>query len=452
MKLWKGRFTKAASSSSNEFNASITFDKRLYKEDIAGSVAHAKMLAKQGILTQEEADQIVSALLAIKEDIDAGKVEFSIDSEDIHMNIETLLTERIGEAGKKLHTARSRNDQIAVDFKLFVKGEIEQIDSLLEKLLGTLHDMAEKHQDTVMPGYTHLQRAQPVTFAYHLMAYYQMFKRDRSRFADCYERMDYLPLGSGALAGTSYDTDRDFLAEELDFAHVTANAMDSVSDRDFALEFLSCVSIAMMHLSRFCEELIAWSSKEFSFVEIDDAYATGSSIMPQKKNPDMAELIRGKTGRVYGDLVTLLTIMKGLPLAYNKDMQEDKPPVFDASDTLKDSINIFTEMIATMTVRADNMADAAKYGYMNATDCADYLVGKGIPFRQCHEIIGNLVLHCIGKGCAIEDLSLDELKEFSDKFEDDIYEKISVRACIEAKKSAGSTSFESVAKQLADTK
>jgi argininosuccinate lyase len=451
MKLWKGRFTKAASSSSNEFNASITFDKRLYKEDIAGSVAHAKMLAKQGILTQEEADQIVSALLAIKEDIDAGKVEFSIDSEDIHMNIETLLTERIGEAGKKLHTARSRNDQVAVDFKLFVKGEIEQIDGLLEKLLGTLHDMAEKHQDTVMPGYTHLQRAQPVTFAYHLMAYYQMFTRDRSRFADCYERMDYLPLGSGALAGTSYDTDRDFLAKELDFAHVTANAMDSVSDRDFALEFLSCVSIAMMHLSRFCEELIAWSSKEFSFVEIDDAYATGSSIMPQKKNPDMAELIRGKTGRVYGDLVTLLTIMKGLPLAYNKDMQEDKPPVFDASDTLKDSINIFTEMIATMTVRTDNMADAAKYGYMNATDCADYLVGKGIPFRQCHEIIGNLVLHCIGKGCAIEDLSLDELKEFSDKFEDDIYEKISVRACIEAKKSAGSTSFESVAKQLADT-
>ena len=292
MKLWKGRFTKAASSSSNEFNASITFDKRLYKEDIAGSVAHAKMLAKQGILTQEEADQIVSALLAIKEDIDAGKVEFSIDSEDIHMNIETLLTERIGEAGKKLHTARSRNDQVAVDFKLFVKGEIEQIDGLLEKLLGTLHDMAEKHQDTVMPGYTHLQRAQPVTFAYHLMAYYQMFTRDRSRFADCYERMDYLPLGSGALAGTSYDTDRDFLAKELDFAHVTANAMDSVSDRDFALEFLSCVSIAMMHLSRFCEELIAWSSKEFSFVEIDDAYATGSSIMPQKKNPDMAELIR----------------------------------------------------------------------------------------------------------------------------------------------------------------
>ena len=410
------------------------------------------MLAKQGIIEQEEADMIVSALLAIKEDIDAGKVEFSIDSEDIHMNIETLLTERIGDTGKKLHTARSRNDQVAVDFKLHVKNEIEQIDGLLEKLLETLVDLAENHQDTVMPGYTHLQRAQPVTLAYHLMAYYQMFKRDRSRFADCLERMDLSPLGSGALAGTSYVTDRDYTASELGFAGVTENAMDSVSDRDFALEFLSCVSISMMHLSRFCEELILWSSKEFSFIEIDDAYATGSSIMPQKKNPDMAELIRGKTGRVYGDLVTLLTIMKGLPLAYNKDMQEDKPPVFDASDTLKDSVNIFTEMIATMKVNTDVMADAAKYGYMNATDCADYLVGKGIPFRQCHEIIGNLVLHCIEKGCAIEDLSLDELREFSDKFDADIYDKISVRACIEAKKSAGSTSFASVKTQIDNAK
>lgn len=410
------------------------------------------MLAKQGIIGQEEADMIVSALLAIKEDIDAGKVEFSIDSEDIHMNIETLLTERIGDTGKKLHTARSRNDQVAVDFKLHVKNEIEQIDGLLEKLLETLVDLAEKHQDTVMPGYTHLQRAQPVTLAYHLMAYYQMFKRDRSRFADCLERTDLSPLGSGALAGTSYVTDRDYTASELGFAGVTENAMDSVSDRDFALEFLSCVSISMMHLSRFCEELILWSSKEFSFIEIDDAYATGSSIMPQKKNPDMAELIRGKTGRVYGDLVTLLTIMKGLPLAYNKDMQEDKPPVFDASDTLKDSVNIFTEMIATMKVNTDVMADAAKYGYMNATDCADYLVGKGIPFRQCHEIIGNLVLHCIEKGCAIEDLSLEELREFSDKFDADIYDKISVRACIEAKKSAGSTSFASVKTQIENAK
>ncbi|MGI6722624.1 MAG: argininosuccinate lyase [Anaerovoracaceae bacterium] len=448
MKAWKGRFTKASTSSSDEFNASIPFDKRLYKEDIAGNIAHAKMLAKQGILTQEEADTIVSALSDIRDDIEAGKIEFSIESEDIHMNIESILTERIGDVGKKLHTARSRNDQVAVDFKMFIKNEIPQIDQLLEKLKETLAQLAKEHQDTVMPGYTHLQRAQPVTFAYHLLAYYQMFKRDVTRFEDCYARADYLPLGSGALAGTTYNTDRDFLAEELDFAHVAPNAMDAVSDRDFAIEFISCCSICMMHLSRFCEELILWSSKEFSFIEIDDAYATGSSIMPQKKNPDMAELIRGKTGRVYGDLMTLLTIMKGLPLAYNKDMQEDKLPVFDAGDTLKDSLNIFREMISTMKVRKDNMADAAKYGYMNATDAADYLVSKGIPFRDCHEIIGSLVLHCINKGCAIEDLSLDELKQFSDKFEDDIYEKISVRACIEGKKSKGSTSFESVKEQL----
>ena len=452
MKLWKGRFTKAATSSSDEFNASIPFDQRLYKEDIRGSIAHAKMLAKCGILTGEEADQITTCLAEIEKDVEAGKIEFTIESEDIHMNIETILTERIGDVGKKLHTARSRNDQVAVDFKMFVKSQCGRIDALLDTLLDTLATLAEKNQDTVMPGYTHLQRAQPVTFAYHVLAYWQMFSRDKSRFADCLKRADYLPLGSGALAGTTYETDRAFLAKELDFAHVTANAMDSVSDRDFAIEFLSCCSVCMMHLSRFCEELIAWSSKEFSFVEIDDAYATGSSIMPQKKNPDMAELIRGKTGRVYGDLVTLLTIMKGLPLAYNKDMQEDKLPVFDAADTLADSLNIFTEMIATMEVKKDNMADAAKYGYMNATDAADYLVSKGIPFRECHEIIGSLVLHCINKGCAIEDLSLAELQEFSDKFGDDLYDKISVEACIKGKKSKGSTSFDSVKEQLANLK
>ena len=452
MKLWKGRFTKSANQSTDEFGASISFDKRLYAEDIAGSQAHAKMLAKQGILSQEEADAICSALSEIKEEIEAGLVEFTVENEDIHMNIETLLTERIGEAGKRLHTARSRNDQVAVDFKLYVKGEIEEIDGLLAGLLDTILDIAEKNQDTVMPGYTHLQRVQPVTFAYHMMAYRQMFSRDRSRFADCLARADESPLGAGALAGTSYETDRNFTAEELGFARVTQNAMDSVSDRDFALEFLSCVSIAMMHLSRFCEELILWSSKEFSFVEMDDAYATGSSIMPQKKNPDMAELIRGKTGRVYGDMTALFTIMKGLPLAYNKDMQEDKPPVFDASDTLKDSLSVFTEMIATMQIKKTNMAEAAKYGYMNATDCADYLVGKGLPFRECHEIIGKLVLACIEKGCAIEDLSIDELKEFSDRFEEDIYDKISVKACIEAKKSEGSTSFDSVAAQIAKAK
>ncbi len=452
MKLWKGRFSKAATSSADEFNASIEFDQRLYKDDIKGSIAHASMLGKQGIITKEEADLIIKTLKEIESDIEAGNVEFTIESEDIHMNIESLLTERIGATGKKLHTARSRNDQIAVDIRLYLKDEIAAINNLLAQLMETLTDLAQKHQDTVMPGYTHLQRAQPVTLAYHLLAYYQMFKRDASRFSDCLDRMDYLPLGSGALAGTTYDTDRDFLAQELGFKGVCPNAMDAVADRDFAVEFISCCSITMMHLSRFCEELIQWSSVEFSFVEIDDAYSTGSSIMPQKKNPDMAELIRGKTGRVYGDLISLLTIIKGLPLAYNKDLQEDKLPVFDAGDTLKASVNIFTEMIATMKVNVDKMEHAAKYGYMNATDAADYLVTKGIPFRDCHEIIGKMVLYCIEKGIAIEELSMEEFKSFSDKFEEDIYDKIAIRSCIKAKKSRGSTSFESVKQQLEDIK
>ncbi len=452
MKLWKGRFSKAATSSADEFNASIEFDQRLYKKDIQGSIAHAAMLGKQGIIPQQEADLIIKTLKEIEADIDAGKVEFTIEAEDIHMNIETILTERIGAAGKRLHTARSRNDQVAVDIRLYLKEEIASIESLLAALMDTLTVLAEKHQDTVMPGYTHLQRAQPVTLAFHLLAYYQMFKRDSCRFADCLDRLDYLPLGSGALAGTTYDTDRDFLAKELGFKGICPNAMDAVADRDFAVEFISCCSITMMHLSRFCEELIQWSSVEFSFVEIDDAYSTGSSIMPQKKNPDMAELIRGKTGRVYGDLISLLTIIKGLPLAYNKDLQEDKLPVFDAGDTLKASLNIFTEMIATMKVKADNMERAAKYGYMNATDAADYLVTKGIPFRDCHEIIGKIVLYCINKGIAIDEMSMEEFKSFSDKFEEDIYDKIAVRSCIKAKKSKGSTSFESVKQQLDDIK
>lgn len=452
MKLWKGRFSKAATSSADEFNASIEFDQRLYKDDIKGSMAHAAMLGRQGIIPADEAELIRKTLKEIERDIEAGKVEFTIESEDIHMNIESLLTERIGDAGKRLHTARSRNDQVAVDIRLYLKDEIAAIDALLSKLTDTLTDLAEQHQDTVMPGYTHLQRAQPVTLAYHLLAYYQMFTRDRSRFADCLDRMDLLPLGSGALAGTTYDTDRDFLAQELGFKGVCPNAMDAVADRDFAVEFISCCSITMMHLSRFCEELIQWSSVEFSFVEIDDAYSTGSSIMPQKKNPDMAELIRGKTGRVYGDLMSLLTIIKGLPLAYNKDLQEDKLPVFDAGDTLKASVNIFTEMIATMKVNTEKMEQAAKYGYMNATDAADYLVTKGIPFRDCHEIIGKIVLYCIGKGIAIEEMSMEEFKSFSDKFEEDIYDKIAIRSCIKAKKSKGSTSFESVKQQLADIK
>ena len=448
MKLWKGRFSKEATSSANEFNASIGFDQRFYKEDITGSIAHAKMLGKQGIITMEESELIIKTLKEILADIEAGKVEFTIEGEDIHMNIETVLTERIGQVGKKLHTARSRNDQCNVDFRLYIKKETAEVDALLKELLDALKKLAEEHQETVMPGYTHLQRAQPVTLAYHLLAYYQMFSRDRERFADCLKRIDRLSLGSGALAGTTYNTDRQFLAKELGFASVLPNGMDAVADRDFAIEVLNCCSITMMHLSRFCEELINWSSVEFNFIEMDDAYSTGSSIMPQKKNPDMAELIRGKSGRVYGDLISLMTTCKGLPLAYNKDLQEDKEPVFDAVDTVKASLGIFTEMILTMTVKKDSMARAAKFGYMNATDAADYLVAKGIPFRDCHEIIGKMVFYAIQKGVALDDLTMEEFKSFSELFDEDIYEAISIVNCIKAKKSEGSTSFESVKKQL----
>ncbi len=450
MKLWKGRFSKAATSSADEFNASIEFDQRLYREDITGSIAHARMLGKQGIITPDESLLIVETLQDILKDIEEGKVEFTIESEDIHMNIESILTERIGDVGKKLHTARSRNDQVAVDIRLYLKRETAAVRSVLTELEDALEKLAKEHTDTVMPGYTHLQRAQPVTLAYHLLAYYQMFSRDMERFDDCLQRIDRLPLGSGALAGTTYDTDRDFLAKELGFAQVLPNGMDAVADRDFAIEFINCCAITMMHLSRFCEELILWSSAEFDFVEIDDSFSTGSSIMPQKKNPDMAELIRGKTGRVYGDLMSLLTICKGLPMAYNKDLQEDKIPVFDAADTLKASVSIFTEMILTMKVKTGNMEKAAKYGYMNATDAADYLVSKGLPFRDCHEIIGRMVLYCINKGIALDELTMEEFKSFSDKFDDDIYDKIAVRSCIKAKRSKGSTSFESVEAQLAD--
>ncbi len=449
MKLWKGRFSKAATSSADEFNASIEFDRRLYSEDIEGSIAHAKMLAKQGIISCEDSDKIIEALEKIREDIEAGIIEFSAESEDIHMNIEAILTERIGETGKKLHTARSRNDQVAVDFRLYLKKETAETDRLIAALNEALLKLSKEHTDTVMPGYTHLQRAQPVTLAYHLLAYYQMFSRDRERFADCLKRIDRLPLGSGALAGTTYDTDREFLAKELGFSQVLPNGMDAVADRDFVIEFIQCCALTMMHLSRFCEELIMWSTVEFGFIEIDDAFSTGSSIMPQKKNPDMAELIRGKTARVYGDLMTLLALCKSLPMAYNKDLQEDKLPAFDAADTVKASVSIFTEMILTMEVKKEKMEQAAKYGYMNATDAADYLVSKGIPFRDCHEIIGKIVLHCIEKGIAIEEMTIEDFKSFSPEFEEDIYDKISVRSCIKAKKSKGSTSFESVKEQIA---
>ena len=447
-KMWKGRFTKAATESANEFNASIQFDQRFYAQDIQGSTAHAKMLAKQGILTDEEARLITETLAEIKKDIEAGKVEFTIEGEDIHMNIETVLTERIGDTGKKLHTARSRNDQVAVDFRLYLREEIDVICAIIEKLKDAIYGIAEANQETIMPGYTHLQRAQPVTLAHYMLAYYQMFSRDADRLSDCRKRLNNLPLGSGALAGTTYNTDRRFLAEHLNFDGICPNSIDAVSDRDFALEFLSDASIIMMHLSRFCEELILWNSTEFGFIEMDDAFSTGSSIMPQKKNPDMAELIRGKTGRVYGDMLTLFTLMKSLPLAYNKDMQEDKPPVFDAIDTLKASIGIFTEMISTITFNKETMRSAVKNGFMNATDAADYLVRKGIPFRDCHEIIGRIVLYCIENGTAIEDIPLDTLKGLSDKFDEDIYENIDPEACIRAKKSEGSTSFESVKAQL----
>ncbi len=447
-KLWGGRFTKNATASASEFNASIDFDQRLYKQDITGSRAHAAMLAKQGIISQEDADAIDAGLAQILEEIEAGEIEFTLDNEDIHMNIESILTERIGTPGKRLHTARSRNDQVAVDFRLWTKEASQLILGDLTRLLRSIYTIAEKNQNTVMPGYTHLQRAQPVTFAFHMMAYFEMFRRDYSRFSDGLTRMNQLPLGAGAMSGTGYETDRRFLADRLGFDDICMNAMDAVSDRDFALEFLSNASICIMHLSRFCEELILWSSAEFQFIEIDDAYSTGSSIMPQKKNPDMAELIRGKTGRVYGDMMTLFTIMKGLPLAYNKDMQEDKPPVFDAYDTLSASINIFAEMLDTLTVKADVMERAASRGFTNATDAADYLVAKGVPFRECHAIIGELVLYCLSHDKAIEDLTLDQLRDFAPEFDQDVYSRIDIRSCIKAKKSEGSTSFESVAATL----
>ena len=449
MKLWSGRFTKPSNSLSNDFNASIDIDKRMWKQDIKGSIAHAKMLAKQGILSAADKELIVSGLESICGDLEAGSIDLIPEKyEDIHMAVEEILTERIGEAGKRLHTARSRNDQVATDFRLFVMDAIDETKENIARLMGSLAVKAREYETAVMPGFTHLQKAQPVLLSHHLLAYHNMFSRDLDRFEDCKKRADCMPLGSGALAGTSYDTDREYLASELGFSKISSNSMDAVSDRDFAIEFLSCASQCMMHLSRFCEEIIFWNTSDVGFIEIDDAFATGSSIMPQKKNPDMAELIRGKTGRVYGDLMALLTAMKSLPLAYNKDMQEDKEPVFDAFDTLNDCLKVFTGMLDTLKFKTEKMARSAKTGYMNATDCADYLVKKGLPFRECHAVIGKLVLDCIEKGCAIEDLSIDELKQYSPLFEEDLYEKISPEACIASKISEGSTSFESVKKQL----
>ena len=430
MKLWGGRFEKKTDGLVDDFHSSITFDQRLYRQDITGSIAHATMLGEQGIIPKEDADAIVEGLLGILADIEAGKVRFEIDAEDIHMNVEKLLIERIGEAGKRLHTGRSRNDQVALDCRMYVKDTAREVAGLLRELCETLLNIARENLHTIMPGYTHLQRAQPITLAHHMMAYFQMFTRDIDRMNECYRRADVMPLGSGALAGTTYPLNRERVAELLGFGAITQNSLDGVSDRDFVLDFLYGASTLMMHLSRFCEELILWSSLEFHFVEMDDAFSTGSSIMPQKKNPDVAELIRGKTGRVYGDLMGLLSTMKSLPLAYNKDMQEDKEALFDARDTVVKSLVVFTEMLRTCRFQKNVMERGAAGGFTNATDAADYLVKHGMPFREAHAVIGHLVLHCIKEDKALLDLSLEELKTFSPLFEADVFEALSMQSCV----------------------
>ena len=449
MKLWAGRFQKETDTLVNDFNSSISFDARLYREDIQGSMAHAAMLGRQGIIEPDEAEKIIKTLGEILADIEAGKVAFSVDNEDIHMNIETLLTQRIGATGKRLHTARSRNDQVAVDIRLYLKKEIVQIRKMVLDLMAVLVKKAEENKQSFMPGYTHLQRAQPTTFAHYMMAYANMLRRDVTRLEDCLERMDEMPLGSGALAGTTYPIDRDSVARELGFARITQNSLDGVSDRDFAIEFLSACATMMMHLSRFSEEIILWCSWEFKFVELDDAYSTGSSIMPQKKNPDVAELVRGKTGRVYGDLVTLLTVMKALPLAYNKDMQEDKEPLFDAIDTVKQCLPVFAAMVDTMTVLPKNMAKAASGGFINATDCADYLVKKGMPFRDAYMVVGRLVNACIQMGETLDTLALKDFRAISDKFEADIYQALELKTCVNERKVPGGPSEQAVEQQIA---
>ena len=448
MKLWGGRFEKATDSMVDDFHSSISFDQRLYKQDIAGSIAHATMLGEQGIIPRQDADKIVQGLKDILAGIQAGKVQFETDAEDIHMNVEKLLIERIGEPGKRLHTGRSRNDQVALDGHMYVKEAILQTQDLLKDLMHTLLSIAQKHLTTIMPGYTHLQKAQPVTLAHHMMAYFQMFRRDYQRLQDCFKRADVMPLGSGALAGTTYPLDRSRVAQLLGFSEISQNSMDGVSDRDFMLEYMSAASISMMHLSRFCEEMILWSSHEFRFVEMDDAFSTGSSIMPQKKNPDVAELIRGKTGRVYGDLMGLLTALKGIPLAYNKDMQEDKEALFDAHDTWTKCLLVFNGMLKSVRFRTGVMEKGASGGFTNATDAADYLVKKGMPFRQAHEVVGRMVLHCIHEDKALLDLSLEEMKEFSPIFEADVYEAISLLSCVNLRKVVGGPAPEMVQRSI----
>ena len=449
-KMWAGRFQKALDKKADDFNSSIHFDSRMYKQDITGSMVHAMMLSRQGIISKEEYADILNGLGGILTDIENGDLAFDMDAEDIHMFIESELTKRIGDNGKKLHTARSRNDQVALDVRIYLMEECDEIGSQIKELIKVIKDKAEANQKAIMPGYTHLQRAQPITFAHHLLAYAMMLKRDFERIGDAVERMySQCPIGSCALAGTTYSTDREFEANRLGFTGISLNSIDGVSDRDFCLELMSAFSILMMHLSRFSEEIILWSSWEFKFIELDDSYTTGSSIMPQKKNPDMAELVRGKTGRVYGDLMALLTTLKGLPLAYNKDMQEDKEAIFDAVDTVKMCLGVFTPMISTMNVLADNMYKAAQKGFINATDLADYLVKKGMPFRTAYKYVGEIVGYCIKEDLVLENLPLEKYKEFNSSFEDDLYNEISLETCVAKRISAGSTGYESVKKQIA---
>ena len=446
--LWGGRFTKETDQLVYNFNASISFDQKFYKQDIKGSIAHATMLGESGIITKEESAKIVEGLEGILADVESGNLEISPEYEDIHSFVEATLIDRIGDTGKKLHTGRSRNDQVALDMRLYTRDEITAIKELLKHLMKTLHGLMKENLDTYMPGFTHLQKAQPVTFAHHTGAYMEMFKRDYSRLSDIYDRMNYCPLGAGALAGTTYPLDRELTASLLGFEGPTLNSMDSVSDRDYLIELLSALATICMHLSRFSEEIIIWNSNEYRFVELDDAYSTGSSIMPQKKNPDIAELVRGKTGRVYGALISLLTTMKGIPLAYNKDMQEDKELTFDAIDTVKGCIALFDGMISTMKLNKEEMKKSAMNGFTNATDAADYLVKKGVPFRDAHGIIGRLVLYCIDQGKAIDALSLDELKSISEVFEEDIYDAISLETCVGKRNTIGAPGPDAMAKVI----
>lgn len=448
MKLWGGRFEKGTDELVNDFNSSIRFDKRMYKQDIKGSIAHAKMLGKCGVITYEESELIVKTLDEILNEIEEGKAEFLIDAEDIHMNIETMLIAKIGDTGKKLHTGRSRNDQVALDIRMYLRDEACDIIKMLKELIAVLIKIAQDNLETIMPGYTHLQKAQPITLAHHMCAYTQMFKRDIMRLCDCKKRINVMPLGSGALAATTYPFDREFVARELGFDEITYNSLDGVSDRDFVIEMSGALSIVMMHLSRFCEELILWNTNEFSFVEMDDSCSTGSSIMPQKKNPDVAELIRGKTGRVYGDLISILTVMKGIPLAYNKDMQEDKECIFDAVDTVKLCIPVFAKMLDTMKFNKDIMYKGAGGGFTNATDVADYLVRKNIPFRKAHEIVGKTVLYAQKHQKALSELTLDEYKAICEDIDGDIYDAIDLKTCVEGRKIIGGPAKEAVLKTI----